>query len=51
MDEATPHMHLAFCPINKEGKLSAKKYFREIKRVYLNGKQNIMNICMKDGMN
>ena len=23
-DEATPHMHLAFCPINKEGKLSAK---------------------------
>ena len=24
MDEATPHMHLAFCPINKEGKLSAK---------------------------
>lgn len=24
MDEKTPHMHLAFCPINKEGKLSAK---------------------------
>lgn len=24
MDEATPHMHLMFCPINKEGKLSAK---------------------------
>lgn len=24
MDEATPHMHLAFCPINKEGHLSAK---------------------------
>ena len=24
MDEATPHMHLVFCPINKEGKLSAK---------------------------
>ena len=24
MDEATPHMHLAFCPINKDGKLSAK---------------------------
>ncbi len=31
MDEATPHMHLAFCPINKEGKLSAKKYFRKSK--------------------
>ena len=24
MDEATPHMHLVFCPINKDGKLSAK---------------------------
>ena len=24
MDEKTPHMHLVFCPINKEGKLSAK---------------------------
>lgn len=24
MDESTPHMHLAFCPINKDGKLSAK---------------------------
>ena len=24
MDEKTPHMHLAFCPINKDGKLSAK---------------------------
>ena len=24
MDEATPHMHLVFCPINIEGKLSAK---------------------------
>lgn len=24
MDEKTPHMHLAFCPINQEGKLSAK---------------------------
>ena len=23
MDEATPHMHLVFCPINKDGKLSA----------------------------
>lgn len=24
MDESTPHMHLVFCPINKDGKLSAK---------------------------
>lgn len=24
MDEKTPHMHLAFCPINQDGKLSAK---------------------------
>lgn len=24
MDEATPHIHLVFCPINKDGKLSAK---------------------------
>jgi len=24
MDEVTPHMHLVFCPINKERKLSAK---------------------------
>ena len=24
MDEETPHMHLVFCPINKDGKLSAK---------------------------
>ena len=24
MDERTPHMHLAFCPINQDGKLSAK---------------------------
>ena len=24
LDEGTPHMHLVFCPINKDGKLSAK---------------------------
>ena len=24
MDESNPHMHLVFCPINKENKLSAK---------------------------
>lgn len=34
MDEKTPHMHLCFCPITPEGKLSAKAFLGNQKTLY-----------------
>ena len=50
MDEATPHMHLVFCPINKDGKLSAKSILGN-QKAFQNGKRDTIIICTKDGMN
>ena len=33
MDESNPHMHLSFCPINDQGKLSAKSMLGNQKRL------------------
>ena len=49
MDEATPHMHLVFCPINKEGKLSAKSILGNQKS--LSEWQTKFYECMHDRWN
>ena len=45
MDETTPHMHLCFCPITKDGRLSAKEILGNKADPCRNGRTRSTSTC------